>query len=77
MSLIFLHFTVSQICVSPRFVPTARCVPRPVHATDVTQSSGCRSHSFVTLLVHALHRYTQLPRPTASTLVADQSTRLR
>ena len=37
-------------------VPTARCVPRCVQLTEVTESSGPRSHSFVTLEVHALHR---------------------
>ena len=74
---IFLHVCASQICTSPALVPTARCVPRCVHETDVMQSSGPRSHSFVTLLVHALHRYTQLPSPTASTLSDDQSTRFR
>lgn len=30
-----------------------------------------------TWLVHALHRYTQVPSPTLSTLREDQSTRLR
>lgn len=30
-----------------------------------------------TWLVHALHRYTQVPNPTLSTLREDQSTRLR
>ena len=49
------HLAASQICTSPTDVPTARCVPRCVHATDVTESSGPRSHSLVTLEVHALH----------------------
>lgn len=38
---------------------------------------SARSQSFVTLDVCALHRYTQGPRPTPSTFVDDQSTRLR
>jgi len=39
--------------------------------TEVTQSSEPRSQSLVTLEVHADHRYTQGPRPTASTFNAD------
>lgn len=39
----------SQIWTSPWFVPMARCVPRCVQATEVTQSSSWpRSHSLVT-----------------------------
>lgn len=34
----------------------------------------CSVHTW---LVHALHRYTQVPNPTLSTLREDQSTRLR
>ena len=44
----FLHLAASHICTSPALVPTARCVPRCVHDTDVTRSSFPRSHSFVT-----------------------------
>lgn len=44
---IFLHFTVSHIWTNPLVVPTPRCVPRCVHATDATGSRP-RSHSFVT-----------------------------
>mmetsp|Transcript_818 Transcript_818/g.1934 ORF Transcript_818/g.1934 Transcript_818/m.1934 type:complete len:200 (+) Transcript_818:422-1021(+) len=50
------HFAASHICTSPTLVPTARCVPRCVQLTEVTESSGPRSQSFVTLEVHALHR---------------------
>lgn len=44
---ILLQFDVSQICTRPVFVPTARCVPLCVHATEDTTSPP-RSHSFVT-----------------------------
>ena len=50
------HLAASQICTSPTLVPTARWVPRCVHETDVTESSGPRSHSLVTLEVHADQR---------------------
>ena len=42
------HFAASHICTSPTLVPTARCVPRCVQLTEVTESSGPRSQSFVT-----------------------------
>mmetsp|Transcript_11178 Transcript_11178/g.38072 ORF Transcript_11178/g.38072 Transcript_11178/m.38072 type:complete len:221 (+) Transcript_11178:472-1134(+) len=71
------HRDESHTWTSPWLVPTARCVPRPAQDTEVTVSSGPRSHSLITLLVHADQRYTQVPRPTASTLSDDQSTRLR
>lgn len=67
----------SQICTMPKLVPTAKYDPRCVHATEQTVSLGPKSHSLVTLLVQALHRYTHVPRPTASVLLSDQSTRLR
>jgi hypothetical protein len=73
----FLHFVASHICTSPLFVPTARYVPRCVHPTLHTESPGPKSHSFVTRDVHALHRYTHVPSPTARTLCELQSTRLR
>jgi hypothetical protein len=72
-----LQCMVSQIWVSPLLVPTARCDPLWLHPTDVIESSAGTSQSLVTLLVHALQMYTALPKPTASTFVDDQSTRLR
>ena len=74
---ILLHRVASHICTSPLLVPTARYVPRCVHPTEHTESPGPRSQSLVTRLVHALHRYTHVPSPTARTLCEDQSTRLR
>lgn len=49
----------------------------PVGCTACGQSNPhgwCLVHTW---LVHALHRYTQVPNPTLSTLREDQSTRLR
>lgn len=51
-----LHFTGSQICVSPLLVPTAKYAPRWDQATEHTVSLGPKSYSLVTLLVQALHR---------------------
>ena len=69
-----LHLCASQICTSPVFVPTAKNVPRCVHATEQMESDGAKSHSFVTLDVNADQRYTHDPKPTAKTLCDDQST---
>jgi hypothetical protein len=74
---ICLSLETSKMRVSPRVVPTDRYVPRWLHATEHTMSLGERSTSFVTLHVHALHRYTHDPSPTASTFWLDQSTRFR
>lgn len=72
-----LQWLVSQIWVSPLFVPTARWEPLWLQPTEVIESSIGTSQSFVTLLVHALQMYTARPKPTASTFEDDQSTRLR
>ena len=72
-----LHLCASQIWTSPVFVPTAKNVPRCVHATEHTESEGAKSHSFVTRDVHADHKYTHDPKPTAKTLCADQSTKFK
>ena len=44
---------VSQICVVPEFVPTARWLPCYAQATEVIESSSGTSQSFLTWLVHA------------------------
>lgn len=72
-----LHLCASQICTSPVFVPTAKNVPRCVHATEQMESDGAKSHSFVTLDVNADQRYTHDPKPTAKTLCDDQSTKFK
>lgn len=54
---ILLQFDVSQIWTRPVLVPTARCVPLCVHATEDTASLP-RSHSFVTCV--NVHRAVRL-----------------
>lgn len=55
-----------SLLLSPPMGCTAYCQSNP--------HGRCLVHTW---LVHALHRYTQVPNPTLSTLREDQSTRLR
>lgn len=46
-------------------------------STTVRNTHVCTRSAKPTWLVQALHRYTQVPSPTLSTLREDQSTRFR